>query len=89
MPGRIPRGFCGYICPLGTVIDLFDWAIGRRVNRWKLKDQNRGWWVHLKYYLLLGCLVAALFGVLLTGFVAAIPSSHARFCSWSSQSNSV
>ena len=69
----IPRGFCGYICPLGTIIDLFDWALGRRINRWKLTDQNRGWWVHLKYYLLLGCLVAALGGVLLTGFVAAIP----------------
>lgn len=69
----VPRGFCGYICPLGTVIDLFDWLIGRRITRWKLKDQTRGWWVHLKYYLLLGCLVASLFGVLLTGFVAAIP----------------
>ena len=69
----IPRGFCGYVCPLGTVIDLFDWALGKRVNRWKLKDQDRGWWVHLKYYVLLGCLVAGFFGVLLTGFVAAIP----------------
>jgi ferredoxin len=69
----IPRGFCGFVCPLGTVIDLFDWALGRRINRWKLKDQNRGWWVHLKYYILVGCLVAALGGVLLTGFVAAIP----------------
>jgi NAD-dependent dihydropyrimidine dehydrogenase PreA subunit len=69
----IPRSFCGYVCPLGTVIDLFDWAVGRRVNKWKLKDHDRGWWVHLKYYLLLGCLAAGLFGVLLTGFVAAIP----------------
>lgn len=69
----IPRGFCGYVCPLGTLIDLFDWAVGKRVNRWKLKDQDRGWWVHLKYYVLLACLVAGLFGVLLTGFVAAIP----------------
>ena len=69
----IPRGFCGYVCPLGTVIDLFDWAVGKRVNRWKIKDQNRGWWVHLKYYLLVGCLVSAIFGVLLTGFLAAIP----------------
>ena len=69
----IPRGFCGYICPLGTTIDLFDWAVGKRVNRWKLNDQNRGWWVHLKYYLLLGCLISSIFGVLFTGFVAAIP----------------
>jgi len=70
-----PRGFCGYLCPLGTLIDLFDWAIGRRVNRWKLKDgeHDRRWWVHLKYYLLLACLVAALGGVLITGFFAAIP----------------
>ena len=69
----IPRGFCGYVCPLGTVIDLFDWAIGKRVKFFTLKDETRGWWVNLKYYLLLACLVAAMFGVLLTGFVAAIP----------------
>lgn len=69
----IPRGFCGYVCPLGTVIDLFDWAVGKRVKRFKLKDDARGWWVHLKYYLLLACLVAGMCGVLLTGFVAAIP----------------
>lgn len=69
----IPRGFCGFLCPLGTVIDVFDWVLGRRIRRWKLEDEDRGWWVHLKYYILAGCLVAALCGVLLTGFVAAIP----------------
>ncbi|MDP7248969.1 MAG: 4Fe-4S binding protein [Planctomycetota bacterium] len=67
----IPRGFCGFLCPLGTLIDLFDWAIGKRVGRFKVEKE--GWWVHLKYYILLGCLVASLCGVLLTGFVAAIP----------------
>lgn len=67
----IPRGFCGYVCPLGTVIDLFDWSIGKRVKGIKIPDN--GWWVHLKYYLLLGILVAACGGVLLSGFVAAIP----------------
>lgn len=67
----IPRGFCGYLCPLGTTIDLFDWAIGKRVKRFRAPDT--GWWVHIKYYLLAGVMIAALCGVLFTGFVAAIP----------------
>jgi ferredoxin len=67
----IPRGFCGYICPLGTIIDLFDWVVGKRVTRFRVADD--GWWVHIKYYLLLGVMVAATMGVLLSGFVAAIP----------------
>jgi ferredoxin len=67
----IPRGFCGYICPLGTLIDWFDWAVAGRVKRFRVPDN--GWWVHLKYYLLLGVMVAAMGGVLLSGIVSAIP----------------
>ena len=67
----IPRGFCGYLCPLGTLIDLFDWSVAARVKRFRVPDD--GWWVHLKYYLLLGTLMSALCGVLVTGYVAAIP----------------
>ncbi len=67
----IPRGFCGYLCPLGSLIDLFDWSVGRHVTRFRVTGS--GFWVHLKYYLLLGTLVASLGGVLLSGFVAAIP----------------
>ncbi len=67
----IPRGFCGYLCPLGTLIDLFDWLVGSRVIRFRVSGD--GWWVHIKYYILLGVLVAAGFGVLLSGLVAAIP----------------
>ena len=66
-----PRGFCGYLCPLGTVIDLFDWAVGRRVKRFRIR--GRGRWVHLRYYILTAVLVASVFGVLASGFVAAIP----------------
>jgi ferredoxin len=66
-----PRGFCGYLCPFGTLFDLVDWAVGRRASRCRV--QRRGGWVHLKYYLLGGTLVAAAGGVLLSGFVAAIP----------------
>ena len=67
----IPRGFCGYLCPLGTLIDLFDWAIGKRVKRFNVPDD--GWWVHIKYYLLAATLIASLCGVLVSGYVAAIP----------------
>ena len=66
----IPRGFCGYVCPLGTIIDLFDWLIGRRVKR--LRPRRDGWWVHLRYYVLGAVLAASVCGVLLSGFVAAI-----------------
>jgi len=67
----VPRGFCGYVCPLGTTIDLFDWAIAGRVKRFRVGAN--GWWVHIKYYLLAGTLICATLGVLVTGFVSAIP----------------
>ncbi|HND51294.1 MAG TPA: 4Fe-4S binding protein [Pirellulaceae bacterium] len=67
----VPRGFCGYLCPLGTLIDLFDWSVGRRVTRFRVASD--GWWVHVKYYLLLGTLVCAACGVLVSGYIAAIP----------------
>ncbi len=67
----IPRGFCGYICPLGTTIDLFDWAIASRTSRFQVASD--GWWVHIKYYLLAGTLIAACCGILVSGFVSAIP----------------
>ena len=108
----IPRGFCGYICPLGTVIDLFDRLAGRRVKRFRVTRRSpvgtttalnkdgqdrqdvcrsqscvsctsllndvvlsgrRGWWVHLKYCVLAGVMAAAVSGVVLSGFVSAIP----------------
>lgn len=67
----IPRGFCGYLCPLGTLIDLFDWLIGRRVRRFRVT--NVGLWGFIRYCLLAAVLGAAICGVLVSGFVAAIP----------------
>lgn len=69
----IPRGFCSYLCPLGTTIDLFDWALGRRIHRVRLTPRKRGWWVHLKYYILAATLIASTLGILVSGFFAAIP----------------
>lgn len=67
----IPRGFCGYLCPLGTLIDLFDWSLAARVTRFRVPAD--GWWVHIKYYVLLGTLISAVCGVLVSGYVSAIP----------------
>ncbi len=67
----VPRGFCGYLCPLGTTIDLFDWLVGRKVRLFRVSSE--GWWVHIKYYLLAGTLMCAVAGVLVSGFVSAIP----------------
>ena len=67
----LPRGFCGWVCPLGTLIDLFDRALGRRAVRFHVKAE--GWWVHLRYYILAGILAASVLGILLSGFLAAIP----------------
>jgi len=50
---------------------LFDGTIGRWF-RWFRVPAN-GWWVHLRYYLLLGVMMCALCGVLISGFVSAIP----------------
>ncbi|MCA9062505.1 MAG: 4Fe-4S binding protein [Planctomycetaceae bacterium] len=67
----IPRGFCGYLCPLGTLIDLFDWLIGTRIVRFRVP--SNGWWVHLRYWILLTVMTAAAGGILLSGYVSAIP----------------
>ena len=66
-----PRGFCGYLCPLGTLIDLFDFCVGKRIR--PSKPRRLGQWSNLRFYLLAGVLAAALGGVLLSGFAAAIP----------------
>jgi polyferredoxin len=74
----IPRAFCGYFFPLGTLIDAFDWLIGRHFKRWHVPDNPTGLdkprgWVHFKYYLLAGVLITSLCGVLTSGFFSAIP----------------
>lgn len=66
-----PRWFCGYICPLGTLIDMTDWSINRHIKRFRLKSETR--WFYLRFHLLVGILTAAVFGVLVSGFAAAIP----------------
>jgi len=65
-----PRAFCGYVCPLGTLFDVFDGLIGRCGV---CTTRHRPRWSSARFYLLAAVMVAAVFGVLLSGFVAAIP----------------
>ena len=70
----VPRAFCGYLCPLGTLIDGFDYLVGRWFRRLHVSENGpRAGWVHLKYCLLAAVLAAAVCGVMLGGFVSAIP----------------
>ena len=66
-----PRWFCGYVCPMGTLIDLFDWTIGKRFKFIHIK--HRSWLENLRFYVLTTVLVSALLGILISGFVSAIP----------------
>ncbi len=54
------RVFCGWICPMGTLIDASDKLLGAKKNQYpKLRP--------FKYYLLAAILIMALFGVQLVG----------------------
>lgn len=66
-----PRAFCGYVCPLGTLLDGFDWLVGGRIR--SFRPAREGWWSCARYGLLVVVLTAAVCGVLLSGFVAPIP----------------
>lgn len=73
-----PRCFCGYLCPLGTMIGCLDWFVGL-VRRFLPGTDGKGGssrrrpWRHLRYYLLATVLAGSAMGVLLAGYVAAIP----------------
>jgi len=76
----VPRMFCGYICPLGTLIDCFDGMIarlGRLIGRSNRRDDAaaasdsiRGRW---RFVLLALVLVAAGTGTVVSGYTAALP----------------
>ncbi len=66
-----PRGFCGYVCPLGTLTDLAHRLMGRPRSRPAQAAER--WWHRTKYAFLAAVLAAAAFGFLLSGFVAPMP----------------
>jgi polyferredoxin len=63
------RVYCGWICPLGTTIDAFDFLFLRK-RKHRPEHLARPAW---KYYLLGAALVAALFGTQLAWLADPIP----------------
>ncbi len=63
------RFFCGWLCPLGTCIDISDTLLFRRRSGERSGYSRPRW----KYYLLAVVLVAALFGTQIAWLVDPIP----------------
>jgi len=64
------RFFCGWICPLGTCIDIFHVVLVRPLRK---KDSQRANWPQLKYYILVAVLIAAFFGTQIAWFLDPMP----------------
>lgn len=80
------RVFCGWICPLGAIFDVYGWFLKRLRVRFEGPSPS---WFRFKYYLLLAILVVAIFGgvsplmgfdpiVLLTRTMAAVLTPLSR-----------
>ncbi|MGL6193989.1 MAG: 4Fe-4S binding protein, partial [Thermoguttaceae bacterium] len=81
------RSFCGYICPMGVVIDISDWLLAqvpfvsharKKVSGTFGKDVRNNYprilkLQNLRFGILIVLFSAAIFGVLLTGYVSPIP----------------
>lgn len=67
----VRRGFCSYICPLGTLIGICDATFGKLTR--KRHCYTRGWWSHARHVFLVAILICAGFGLLASSFGAAMP----------------
>ena len=59
------RFFCGWICPLGTTLDLTGKLFSNKTKR----TDKSGKYVFIKYGLLIALIIPAVFGVQLWGFL--------------------
>jgi polyferredoxin len=64
------RFFCGWICPLGSIHHFFSSLKSERKRGKQLIESNRyKRWQTTKYYLLISCLIAALMGTGVVGWL--------------------
>jgi len=64
------RFFCGWICPLGSIHHFFSsWKSERKRGKQLLESNRYKRWQTTKYYLLFTCLLAALLGTGIVGWL--------------------
>ena len=64
------RFFCGWICPLGSIHHFFSsWKSERKRGRQLIESNRYKRWQTTKYYLLIACLVAAVLGTGIVGWL--------------------
>lgn len=73
----VGRFFCGYVCPLGTLIDLSDFLVhGKKHKKETVEPKpNR----RIKYYVLIGVVAASLIGANLLAFVSPMSIAPRMF----------
>ena len=66
------RFFCNWICPYGTLHQFVGWLFNKRGVKERIESNRYRKWFALKYYILVGMLVAAAFGSLQIGLLDPI-----------------
>jgi len=67
------RAFCGWVCPLGTLNHFFSHVKSKRKGARLVKSNKWKPWQLIKFYILIGLVIAALFTSLQTGILDPIP----------------
>ncbi len=66
----VGRFFCGYVCPLGTLIDLSDFLVHGKKHKKESADPKKN--RRVKYYILAGVVAASLLGANLLAFFSPL-----------------
>ncbi|MBI2301006.1 MAG: 4Fe-4S dicluster domain-containing protein [Armatimonadetes bacterium] len=73
------RFFCNWICPMGIILQFTGWLFNRRSDKDRLDSNRYRPFQQVKYYILVGILIAAAFGSLQNGLLDPIPTIYRSF----------